>query len=247
MLRIAFPRLDLSRPFTRLLQDIIDNSPQAFSGTGDPNGSVVGNVGDLFINKNGSLGTSLWVKESGTGNTGWNAVQAGGLTATWGLISGTLSSQTDLQTALNAKEPTISAGTSGQYWRGDKTWQTLDKNAVGLGNVDNTSDLNKPVSTATQTAIDTKKGVLWNVRILTTTATAAAGDLCDCDASGGAFTVTLPNVATNSGQTIIVCKADSSANAVTIAGTINGAVNLDITLQYTSISLASNGTEWRVI
>ena len=30
----------------------------------------------------------------------------------------------------------------------------LDKNSVGLGNVDNTSDLNKPISTATQTALD---------------------------------------------------------------------------------------------
>lgn len=52
------------------------------------------------------------------------------------------------QTALNAKEPTITAGTTAQYWRGDKSWQTLDKSAVGLGNVDNTSDANKPVSTA---------------------------------------------------------------------------------------------------
>lgn len=33
---------------------------------------------------------------------------------------------------------------------------TLDKNDVGLGNVDNTSDLNKPISTATQTALDDK-------------------------------------------------------------------------------------------
>lgn len=33
---------------------------------------------------------------------------------------------------------------------------TLDKNDVGLGNVDNTSDLNKPISTATQTALDNK-------------------------------------------------------------------------------------------
>jgi hypothetical protein len=46
------------------------------------------------------------------------------------------------------KEPTIAAGTTAQYWRGDKTFQTLDKAAVGLGNVDNTSDANKPVSTA---------------------------------------------------------------------------------------------------
>jgi hypothetical protein len=34
---------------------------------------------------------------------------------------------------------------------------TLDKSDVGLGNVDNTSDANKPVSTATQTALDGKQ------------------------------------------------------------------------------------------
>lgn len=33
---------------------------------------------------------------------------------------------------------------------------TIDKTSVGLGNVDNTSDANKPVSTATQTALDGK-------------------------------------------------------------------------------------------
>lgn len=34
-------------------------------------------------------------------------------------------------------EPTIASGTSAQYWRGDKTWQTLNATAVGLGNVPN--------------------------------------------------------------------------------------------------------------
>nr|DAH09397.1 MAG TPA: receptor binding complex [Caudoviricetes sp.] len=34
---------------------------------------------------------------------------------------------------------------------------TLDKSDVGLGNVDNTSDANKPISTATQTALDAKQ------------------------------------------------------------------------------------------
>jgi CRISPR-associated DxTHG motif protein len=57
---------------------------------------------------------------------------------------------------LNLKENTITAGTSGQYYRGDKTFQTLDKTAVGLGNVDNTSDANKPISSATQTALNGK-------------------------------------------------------------------------------------------
>jgi len=61
---------------------------------------------------------------------------------------------TGLDEALSGKEPAISAGTSAQYWRGDKTWQSLNKSAVGLGNVDNTSDASKPISTATQTALD---------------------------------------------------------------------------------------------
>jgi hypothetical protein len=52
------------------------------------------------------------------------------------------------QTALNAKENTITAGTTAQYYRGDKTFQTLDKTAVGLGNVDNTSDANKAFTAA---------------------------------------------------------------------------------------------------
>ena len=49
----------------------------------------------------------------------------------------------DLNTALAGKEDSITAGTTSQYYRGDKTWQTLDKTAVGLGNVDNTSDATK--------------------------------------------------------------------------------------------------------
>jgi len=54
-------------------------------------------------------------------------------------------------------EPAITAGTATQYWRGDKSWQTLNKAAVGLGNVDNTSDANKPVSTAQAAALATKE------------------------------------------------------------------------------------------
>lgn len=35
-----------------------------------------------------------------------------------------------IQTQLNGKEATISSGTTGQYWRGDKSFQTLDTLAV---------------------------------------------------------------------------------------------------------------------
>ena len=43
-----------------------------------------------------------------------------------------------------------------QYYRGDKTFQTLDKTAVGLSNVDNTSDANKPLSNAENSALALK-------------------------------------------------------------------------------------------
>jgi hypothetical protein len=59
-------------------------------------------------------------------------------------------------TSIATKEPTIAAGTTAQFWRGDKSWQTLNSTAVGLGSVDNTSDVNKPVSTATTTQLNLK-------------------------------------------------------------------------------------------
>lgn len=87
-----------------------------------------------------------------------NATPADATTASKGVIklAGALGGTADLPTVpgLATKEPTIASGTTSQYYRGDKTWQTLNKAAVGLSNVDNTSDANKPVSTATQSAID---------------------------------------------------------------------------------------------
>jgi hypothetical protein len=50
-----------------------------------------------------------------------------------------------IKSALDTKEPTITAGTTSQYYRGDKTFQTLDKTAVGLSdvaNVDTTTTAN---------------------------------------------------------------------------------------------------------
>jgi hypothetical protein len=91
---------------------------------------------------------------------------------------------TPTQTALNAKEPTIVAGTTSQYWRGDKSWQTLDKSAVGLGNVDDTSDVNKPVSTATQTALSLK---------LNASEKGAASGVCPLDATSKIAAIYLPS------------------------------------------------------
>jgi hypothetical protein len=62
----------------------------------------------------------------------WQGIVGGGASL-WGAITGTLSNQTDLNTALNGKEPTITAATAAEYFRGDKTFQTLNTTAVPEG------------------------------------------------------------------------------------------------------------------
>jgi hypothetical protein len=46
--------------------------------SGTPEGAVTAPVGSLFLRTDGGTGTTLYVKESGTGNTGWVAVAGGG-------------------------------------------------------------------------------------------------------------------------------------------------------------------------
>lgn len=61
-----------------------------------------------------------------------------------------------------------------------KTSLALVKADVGLGNVDNTSDANKPVSTATQTALDAKQATLvsaTNIKTINGSTILGAGDL----------------------------------------------------------------------
>lgn len=74
MLKVVFPRLDLPKQLITLLQEIINRSPNSYTGEGSPEGAVEGNVGDLYINRSGGANTTLYVKESGNGtNTGWVA------------------------------------------------------------------------------------------------------------------------------------------------------------------------------
>jgi len=82
-------------------------------------------------------------------NTSTPVEPGAGGSASWGNITGTLSDQTDLQSALDLKAPLASPTFTG-------TVAGITKAMVGLGNVDNTSDANKPISTATQTALDDK-------------------------------------------------------------------------------------------
>ena len=68
----------------------------------------------LYTVSTGTQGSVLWVNSSGLPS--WTATTTLGITSggagTWGSITGTLSSQTDLQNALNAKLSTTSAAST---------------------------------------------------------------------------------------------------------------------------------------
>lgn len=146
--------------------------------TATPPRSVVTNGGSSYVclvsHTAGTFSTDLaaakWlVIASGGGG--------GGGDAAWGDITGTLSDQTDLQTALNAKQASdadltaiaaLSPTNDDLLQRKAGAWTNrtpaqvktdlaLTKSDVGLGSVDNTADADKPVSSATQTALDAKQ------------------------------------------------------------------------------------------
>jgi hypothetical protein len=71
-----------------------------------------------------------------------------------------------------------------------------------------------------------------------------------CDASGGAFTVSLPVTPLPIGRVHNIKKVDSSVNAVTVAGNgnnIDGVASFTLQTQYEAVTVQWDGTEWWVI
>lgn len=61
---------------TFIVQDNIEavtSIPSTSYGSGSPEGAVTAPIGSTFQRLDGGAGTTLYVKESGTGNTGWVA------------------------------------------------------------------------------------------------------------------------------------------------------------------------------
>jgi hypothetical protein len=193
---------------------------------------------------------------SGT-NTGDNATnsQYSGLAASKQdtLVSGTniktINSTSLLGSGNIAVEPTITATTSADYYRGDKTFATLNKAAVGLGNVDNTSDANKPVSTATQTALDAKTNKLVVANRQTASYTLIASDadkLVEMNVAS-ANNLTVPASTFSAGTQILLAQYGAGQTTI-VAGSgmtirSNGA-KLKLNAQYSGATLVFiSGTE----
>lgn len=57
----------------RALTFSVNNACVIRSGSGSPESAVTGNVCDLYLRTDGGASTTMYIKESGTGNTGWVA------------------------------------------------------------------------------------------------------------------------------------------------------------------------------
>ena len=149
---------------------------------------------------------------------------------------------TTINNALSLKAPIDSPTFTGTVYG-------VTKSMVGLANVDNTSDANKPVSTATQIALDTKIN-----RIIETNPQPASYSIVASDAfkliemSGGGTLTIVDSLSFLVGTTIEVLQTTDSQ--VTIEGsgfTPNSTPGLKLRARWSSATLLKRGTNSWVV
>lgn len=97
-------------------------------------------------------------------NTDWSSklvfTPSANRTFTFPNASGTIALTSDIPTLSGlGGELAIAAGTTSQYWRGDKSWQTLNSTAVGLGNVSNTAQVTTTYNSSLNSDSRNSRGV----------------------------------------------------------------------------------------
>lgn len=89
------------------------------------------------------------------------------------------------------------------------------------------------------------------VHVTTTYTVVDSDELVTAATAGGAFSITLPPVATNKGRRFTVLKTDASANNLTLDGnaseTINGATTVVWNTQYSFRTVESDGAVWWIV
>jgi hypothetical protein len=206
-------------------------------------GKLQAQVTSLGSSKQDNLVSGTNIKTVNTQSIlGSGNITIGG-SAAWGGITGTLSTQTDLQSALNAKENSITAGTTSQYYRGDKTFQTLDKTAVGLGNVantDTTTTANITDSNNKRFITDTQQTVLSNTSG-TNTGDNATNTTSNTYADGKVADSITDGVTTSAPSQNAVFDALANKQATLVSGTSIKTINSQSILGSGNITISGGG------
>lgn len=122
---------------------------QDFGATAASQVPAGGTTGQVLTKVNNTDYNVVWATPSAGGSVAWADITGKPSTFPPDTHLHGISDVTGLQGALDAKAPLASPTFTG-------TVSGITKSMVGLGNVDNTSDASKPISTATQTALDGK-------------------------------------------------------------------------------------------
>lgn len=115
----------------------------------------------------------------------------------------------------------------------------ITKSMVGLENVDNTTDANKPISTSTQTALNAKSNQVVTINAQSSSYTLATSDLDKMIEMSGGGTLTITDSSSfDVGFTCNILQTGSSQ--VTVAGngfTVNATPGLKLRTQWSSATL----------
>jgi len=205
--------------------------------------------GRITAASNGSGGGST---TNITTNTTKIDVGGGSGTTTWGTLSGLINGSNAVFTVSNGSyvSGTLRVELMGQDQVNGSS-NDWTETAPGSGTF--TFAIAPPTGSiivATYTTSSTSSGNIYNPIATKTSAYTINGSTDNyirADATSVAFSVTLPTASSFTGFEYIVKKIDSSANAVTVVGTIDGATNYSLPSQYKFLRVRSNGTNWDVV
>jgi hypothetical protein len=224
------------------VSSVVANTGSIVLGTGAtdtaPNQFIAGAAGptskitDVYFGGGASSAAAESYTIHGTGSS-TNGTSGGNITIAGGLANQAADAGGDVRLSVAV------AGTGTTLT--DKVIVSGSNGNVGIGNISPLSALDVSGSCAPG-AVAT---------FTTTSSLGVADSVALADATGGAFTITLPAAASAPRRRYVVKKIDASANVVTIQGngaeTIDGLNTQTLALQYDSLEVVCNGTAWFII